>query len=58
MVTMEESNKDHERNTLLGNSEFHKEKALLSQRLNFIEASLEESVLKEKDLLNELKVQK
>lgn len=57
-MTMEESNKDLERNTLLGNSEFHKEKALLSQRLSFIETSLDESVLKEKDLQNELKVQK
>jgi hypothetical protein len=55
MAQAEENNKDLERNTLFGNSEFEKEKALLTQRITYFEKSLEESGKKEKDLLNEIK---
>ena len=52
----EESSKDLERNTIFGNSEFEKEKALLLQKVSFYEKNAEEFAKKEKEFLNEIKL--
>lgn len=58
LLNSEESSKDLERNTIFGNSEFEKEKALLLQKVAFYEKNAEEFAKKEKDFINEIKLQK
>jgi len=47
LVNAEESNKDLERNTLFGNSEFEKDRALLQQKIMFFEKLVAEQNNKE-----------
>lgn len=56
LLNSEESSKDLERNTIFGNSEFEKEKALLLQKVFFYEKNAEEFAKKEKEFLNEIKL--
>jgi len=51
----EESMKEAERKMFLSNSEFEKEKALLKQKADYYEKSLEELSPKEKDLSSQVK---
>ncbi len=58
MLSVEENSRDLERNALFGTSEFEKEKALLLQRIIYFERSVEEGGKRERDLQNEIKLQK
>ena len=58
MLSVEENSRDLERNALFGTSEFEKEKALLLQRIIYFERSAEEGGKRERDLQNEIKLQK
>ena len=55
LTQAEENIKETERRIYLNNSEFEKEKALLKQRADYYEKSLEELSKKEKDLSTEVK---
>lgn len=58
MLSVEENSRDLERNALFGTSEFEKEKALLLQRIIYFERSVEEGGKRERDLQNDIKLQK
>lgn len=55
LVTAEEFNKDLERHTLFGNSEFEKDRALLQQKIQFFEKLVAEMNQKEAEYQNEIK---
>ncbi|CAD8065990.1 unnamed protein product [Paramecium primaurelia] len=55
VIKAEEYNKDMERNTLFGNSEFEKERALLEQKITFFEKLVNEMNTKELEYQNEIK---
>ena len=58
IALQEEQQKETQRSRMSAESEFDKQKALLEQKLEFIEKQLDESQKKEKELSSEVKNQK
>lgn len=58
IFTQEEQHKEIYRSRMAAESEFDKQKALLEQKLEFLERQLSESQQKEKELSSEVKNQK
>lgn len=54
----EESSKEAQRRIMAAESEFDKQKALLDQKIEFLEKSISESQRKEREYAEELKSQK
>jgi hypothetical protein len=55
MVTTEEQKKELARSQMSSESEFDKQKALLDQKIEFLEKAMEDSSRREKELVTELK---
>jgi molecular chaperone GrpE (heat shock protein) len=55
LAVAEEKSKEMERGRLMENSEFDKEKALLGNRIEYLEKSLEEVKKKENDVSDDVK---